>query len=760
MASITLENLNDRFPDGTVISVYRQTVQQSGVPIGNVVTTGTVALGKATFNELIAGANYIGYANVSGRDQQVRFGVDAPTTTDPGSGGTTPTTSSRVVTLEGVPHVSAGHSFGQIQSSGENANTWRTYFDRLQDRHRGGTYTNNNVNSSMMQDVLMRALASVATADGSSAQTWVPGTRSAIFLDATINNLNGRHNVSGAGQAFRDALFGLLYLYRSGKKFEDSIVRTSGTWAQVTDAPYSGGSASSTTSQNASAAFQISGVTECAVILWAPVTGSAPTVGIAVDGTEVEAIDLTGRAVSTWISTSPRHPFVRRVVLPDTASHVVTVTKKDAGSGALVFDGLLTPSPNPPLVCVTRPVYETAAAAAGFPAPYVTDAEVDLWGDYIEQVVLSLGGPSSSLLVADARAGWDAVKMTHTDGVHPNDFGMAHLATRVDEALVKAALPNVPGTNRGISRVQPGTAVAAPGMPSQVAGLAANGESVTGTQISLSWNSQTANPAITNHQVTITPDPATGTGSTSVMTGSAANTYTATGMTTSTSYAFTVAAVNSQGTGPASVSRSATAVVFAPIVTDSFDRAATGSLGTTSDGTKTWSSLGYARNYGSDNAAASFSGTTTTQGTNHVDIGVADFTVGATLIGTATGLGNPVDRTQLGASVDNGLVGRLVDVNNFWMARVTPGSPYAIQKKVSSTITTPTGGTSSVSPAPGDVVRLVFSGTTITLRVNGAQVAQVTGDSALQTATKVGFWNNGLGASAGQGAAWDAFAAG
>jgi hypothetical protein len=80
---------------------------------------------------------------------------------------------------------------------------------------------------------------------------------------------------------------------------------------------------------------------------------------------------------------------------------------------------------------------------------------------------------------------------------------------------------------------------------------------------------------------------------------------------------------------------------------------------------------------------------------------------------------------------------RVQDLTNFWQAGTNNNgtAAYCLVKKVGGTNTTV--ATTTTTPVVGDVVKVVLSGSTITLFVNGAQVAQVT-DTALQTATKHG----------------------
>src|SRR5204863_2010032 len=102
-----------------------------------------------------------------------------------------------------------------------------------------------------------------------------------------------------------------------------------------------------------------------------------------------------------------------------------------------------------------------------------------------------------------------------------------------------------------------------PGAPTAVAVAAGS------TQVALSWTAPAGNggAAITNYQVSVfdgAGGAATGvTGATTRAVGSAATSYTFTGLTNATAYTFRVAAVNAAGTGPQST-LSGALVVGAP----------------------------------------------------------------------------------------------------------------------------------------------------------------------------------------------------
>jgi len=525
----------------------------------------------------------------------------------------------------------------------------------------------------------------------------------------------------------------------------------SGTWTSVTDLAYSGGSARRTTVQGSAIGFTVSGTTEVGILTFGTAAGNTGgTISISVDGGAATTMSLDGRADTTLNNPAlTRAPLVIPVTLPNTSAHTVTVSKSDAGAGEVVVDCVLIPSIAPPLITLNKCVTALSAGYNRYPAPQPTDTDVSTFNGYLDGVVTRFGVTDGSLVVLDPIGkGWDKNTMTCYDGQHPNDRGMEFFEDIQRKALL--TMPFLPGTNYGTLIVEPGSVNPLAGVPAQVTGLTANEYSAGGTSIALSWTAPSAYPAITDYLVQWRTTTGPGAWQTFAHTASAATSMTVTGLTAGTSYDFRVAAINSSGTG--AYSANVTGIPNIAIFVDNANRANNGSaLGTSSSGTA-WQVDGAASYFINDNSICSFKQSTV--GLNYIDAGTGYPTeVKAKLRGLSTAVGNAVNTATV-TGVDNGIVGRATDKNNFWMARVAAAS-YSIQKNVAGTVTTPTGGSTSVVPVPGDIVRLTFSGTTITLYVNGTQIAQVTGDSFNQTATRAGLWTPTSGGA--YGGAFDDF---
>lgn len=152
------------------------------------------------------------------------------------------------------------------------------------------------------------------------------------------------------------------------------------------------------------------------------------------------------------------------------------------------------------------------------------------------------------------------------------------------------------------------------------------------------------------------------------------------------------------------------------LVQDSFDRA-NGAIGTADSG-QTWSVLSGNWTVESNKARNTFGGT---QSFCVIDAGIADCTLEVTVSGTLNSGG--------------GIAFRFTDANNGLFIEIANGSQTVIYKLQGGGFTQLS--IISMSWAAGDVMTVVLSGTSITLKKNGV-VAGSTTSSFNQTATKHG----------------------
>lgn len=102
----------------------------------------------------------------------------------------------------------------------------------------------------------------------------------------------------------------------------------------------------------------------------------------------------------------------------------------------------------------------------------------------------------------------------------------------------------------------------------------------------------------------------------------------------------------------------------------------------------------------------------------------------------------------MGTSATGAQVGpvfRAVDIGNYFRIVNAQGAEYRLQRFNSGALTRLDSGF-GVTPAAGDVIRIVLNGPSITVHINGTQVGQFT-DTGHQAATRHGFYNNVQGST-------------
>lgn len=236
-------------------------------------------------------------------------------------------------------------------------------------------------------------------------------------------------------------------------------------------------------------------------------------------------------------------------------------------------------------------------------------------------------------------------------------------------------------------------------------------------QVSLTWSTPAnGGSPITGYRVYRS----TTSSGTQTLAGSPSSTsFTDTGLTNGTTYYYKIAAANAVGVGAQSAEVSATPSGLTTIISDDFNRADNASSMGTADTGQVWPSPGYAFSYWGISANRAYVGTQPGSLNNCIslDSGHADCTVSVAL---------PVLGTNGGPAL------RITDENNFFYVNAQAGQLWRNQTGGSSQI-----GSNFTPAVAGDTVSLTASGTTLTVKINGTQVLQVT-DSFNQTATRVG----------------------
>lgn len=116
------------------------------------------------------------------------------------------------------------------------------------------------------------------------------------------------------------------------------------------------------------------------------------------------------------------------------------------------FLGYLLASSPQPTILIIKDVYAAPAGWALYGGTSPTNADVDTYNSYFDAVRAEYS--TAPIIVADPQAdGWDTTTMLCGDGLHPNDHGMAHIATSAIKALSSA--PYRDGLNYGYAPAAP-----------------------------------------------------------------------------------------------------------------------------------------------------------------------------------------------------------------------------------------------------------------------------------------------------------------
>jgi chitodextrinase len=176
--------------------------------------------------------------------------------------------------------------------------------------------------------------------------------------------------------------------------------------------------------------------------------------------------------------------------------------------------------------------------------------------------------------------------------------------------------------------------------------------------------------------------------------------------------------------GNSSTIQTATYTINSLTVSDSFNRVDSSTSLGVSDTGQTWTAL--TGTWGiSSNQAYLAAGT---GGIAVIDSGKSDATIQVkNAVITATNMR---------------FVFRLTDSNNYYIVQTDTGNVYKLYKNVAGTFTS-LGTSTGITPANGDVLKVVTNGSSITVYVNGSQIITAT-DTFNQTATKHGIAHNAL----------------
>lgn len=350
--------------------------------------------------------------------------------------------------LEGLPIFAYGASYESTDSQGV---TNGRAVQRLKDRHRMGALTNHALAGSGIDSMAKRVL-------GNGTPKWTSPTKGLVWFNPAGNSLfNGGYISAAAIAAIQTNTHACLCTFASASRVESSAATKSAGWTTASNAGYSGGSVSWTTTTDATIDYTVAvnatGIVDVVVhsigsnsVFWGTFPGSPFTIwvdGVQYGGTyytydhnldtaNAES-DGIGRLAVTLTGLTPGNRVIR--------------VKKESGGGAtyLYSDCVLVRATTPPTVLLFKQAKLDWAYLATLTGLTLTDAEVlaaNAWWD--EEAARFL-----NVIPVDIWDGFDHARMLGADKTHPNDLGQLHYVTKAEQAL-RARMGWNLGTHTGV----------------------------------------------------------------------------------------------------------------------------------------------------------------------------------------------------------------------------------------------------------------------------------------------------------------------
>jgi hypothetical protein len=246
---------------------------------------------------------------------------------------------------------------------------------------------------------------------------------------------------------FKHSLRAFIAAAIATSRIEAQTAAQSGTWATLSDTSLSGGSLLDIQTQNAY--LEWTGVSAPAGYIYVltivndtTAASQTGTFAVSVDGVD-QGIAFTGKGgmknyTAGGGGSVTFSPAVVKVTVPSTSTHTIRVTKTDASPTFVWVDALLPASATPPAVFVIKDpgTDSTATATVGGTLANAFTTYAPTYNAIIDSVVAEFPGIAYAV---DLAPGWVPSAMQGaTDTVnrfHPNDAGMAYIASTVQAAV-------------------------------------------------------------------------------------------------------------------------------------------------------------------------------------------------------------------------------------------------------------------------------------------------------------------------------------
>lgn len=342
--------------------------------------------------------------------------------------------------MEGSAVYAYGHSYVASDTNGLAAP--QRYIYRVGDRL-DVDVVNRATGGYKMADVAFDAIGGRFAHRG-----WVIGTKGAVVVDATINDVNVNGSGAAALNSYRNALRAFCEFVSAGTivDSEASGWTYTATSALNTHVDAFGGQFRSFASGTAATATRAFTGTEITVALLGVADTVARSVDILVDGVVKATVPVHGQTVATNFygasgldSRSYIH-VTRRITGLSAGNHTLLLRPAGGGNaaGEWYFDWYSQRSATPPPIFVVKCV-DTADTSK--------DVAIDAYNAIIDEIALEF----PNLTVVDPTVGWDRATMVGADNLHLNARGNAHIAAVLTRAM--AQLDFGPALEGGVRRL-------------------------------------------------------------------------------------------------------------------------------------------------------------------------------------------------------------------------------------------------------------------------------------------------------------------
>lgn len=351
--------------------------------------------------------------------------------------------------IEGAPLHVYGHSW-TMQNSPHTTTGTGEYHVRLAKRLRLGNVAQNGLSGAFLIDMVAAVQApSYAGRD----RRFTPGSRGIVTLQCLVNDLAGPNATPSdplSLEFYKTSLRTFLAAVSAGTFKDADAASYTGSWGSTVAAVadyYPAGKLKYSSSVGSTASWTVTGDE-----VWVNTSGARPGVTArswtaSVNGVPLMTFSPVG-VIPAGLNSPPHGPWVDAPLAVKvtgmngaagtTGAKTLTITVNQPQNTFLA--GVFTPSPRPPRVFVALEAPRNPVAAG-----------VSAWNEWepaYRQAIIDVVAEFPNASTVDLAPDWnnpDYIRTTDPQKAHPNDLGMAHIASRFEAAIRSTITEPDPG---------------------------------------------------------------------------------------------------------------------------------------------------------------------------------------------------------------------------------------------------------------------------------------------------------------------------